>query len=303
MTSSEAPAPAPAASGVPAATAAAAASASGGHDGHVLVTGGTGKTGRRVADRLTALGRDVRIASRSAEVPFDWTDRSTWRPALDGVSAAYLAYVPDITAPDAAADLDAFARLAAECGVRRLVLLSARGLKGALPAERAVREAGPDWTVVRGSWFAQNFSEELLLGDVLAGTLTFPAGDHAEPFTDLEDLADVAVAALTGDGHAGEVYEVTGRRALTFHEVAAEISRVTGRTVTYRPVSPAAYVELLTAQGVPAELAELVAALAEESLAGPGTAPTDGVRRALGRDPHDFTDYAERTAPTGVWSP
>lgn len=266
-----------------------------------LVLGGTGKTGRRVAERLTALGSPVRIGSRSAEIPFHWEEPGTWRPALEGVTAVYVAYVPDISAPDAPRDVGAFARLAAATGVRRLVLLSAMGLRGALAAEEAAWQAGPDVTVVRGSWFAQNFSEEFMVEELRTGSLTFPGGTSAVPFTDLDDLADVAVAALTEDGHAGRTYEITGPRALTFHEVVAELSRATGREIVYRPVEPGSYAELLAGAGVPKDLAELVAAIAEESLDGPAMHPSDDTRRVLGRAPRDFTAYAEAAAAAGAW--
>ena len=129
---------------------------------HTLVLGGTGKTGRRVVERLRARGVAVRVGSRA--LPFDWNDRSTWAAALDGVSAAYISYYPDLAIDGAPDAVGAFARLAAERGVQRLVLLSGRGEPEAQRAERAVQAAGAEWTVVRCSWFAQNFSESFMVG-------------------------------------------------------------------------------------------------------------------------------------------
>src|SRR5262245_37598663 len=132
-----------------------------------LVLGATGKTGRRIAERLQARGVDVRRGSRTTG--FDWEDRSTWAPMLDGIDAAYVSYYPDLSVPGAAATIGAFARLAAAHGVGRLVLLSGRGEPDAQLAERALAEAGVPWTVVRCSWFAQNFSEDFMVEAVRAG--------------------------------------------------------------------------------------------------------------------------------------
>ena len=203
-----------------------------------LVLGGTGKTGRRVAERLWALDRPVRVGSRRGTPPFDWDDRSTWAGALRDVGSVYIAYYPDLAFPGAAEAIGAFSRAAVASGVRRLVLLSGREAQ-ALPSEEAVRTAGVESTVIRASWFAQNFSEHFLLEAVRAGVIALPAGDVAEPFIDVDDIADIAVAALTEDGHAGELYEVTGPRLLTFADVAAELTLATGREVRYLAVSPA----------------------------------------------------------------
>ncbi|MFH9611057.1 NmrA family transcriptional regulator [Streptomyces sp. NPDC017448] len=273
------------------------------HGGTVLVTSGTGKTGRRVAERLTALGVPVRSGSRTGEVPFDWQDDSGWAAALDGVRAAYVAYYPDLAAPGAAEAVAAFGRIAAACGVRRVVLLSGRGEPQAAVAEEALRGAAGtvEVTVVRSAFFAQNFSEGALLDGVIGGELVFPAGTAAEPFVDLDDLADVVVAALTGDGHAGAVYELTGPRSLTFAEAAEELGRATGRPVRYVPVTGPAYAALLEEFGVPGAEAAFLAELFATLLDGHNAATTDGVKRILGREPKDFAVFARETAGDGVW--
>jgi len=268
----------------------------------VLVLGGTGKTGRRVAQRLEQRGVPVRIGSRSAEPPFDWEDHSTWAPALDGTSAAYISYYPDIAIPGAVEAVGAFGRLAVQSGVRRLVLLAGRGEAEAEEAERAVQASGADLTIVRATWFAQNFSEDYMLDGVLAGEVALPAGDTPEPFVDADDIADVAVAALTEDGHVGELYELTGPRALTFAEAVAEISAAAGREIAYVPVSIDGFAAAATAQGVPADVVGLLRYLFGEVLDGRNSHTTDGVQRALGRSPKDFGDFARDAAATGVWN-
>jgi uncharacterized protein YbjT (DUF2867 family) len=267
----------------------------------VLVTGGTGKTGRRVAQRLADRGVGVRIGSRGASPPFDWTDPTTWAAAVDGVTSVYLTYQPDVAMPGAAEAVGGLARLAVDAGARRLVLLSGRGEEKAWPAERAVREAGTAWTVLRASWFAQNFSEYFLLDGVRAGVVALPAPDVPEPFIDVEDIADVAVAALTEDRHAGRTYELTGPRALTFAEATAEIGAATGRDVRYVPVSVDEYA-LAAAEIMPAEDARGMATLFAKVLDGRNSSPTDGVREVLGRDPGDFRDYVKSAAESGAWS-
>jgi uncharacterized protein YbjT (DUF2867 family) len=267
-----------------------------------LVLGGTGKVGRRVAERLAAGGLPVRIGSRSAEPRFDWEDRSTWDPVLDGVGSAYVAHHWDAL-PGAAETLGAFAELAMTRGVRRLVLLSGRGEDEAERAWRAVRGSGAELTVLRSTWFAQNFSEVYWRDQVQSGEVALPAGDTPEPFVDADDIADVAVAALTDDRHIGEVYELTGPRLLTFAEAVLEISRAVGREIRYAPISIEEFAAAAAAQGVPSEVVEMLTILFGEVLDGRNARVADGVQRALGREPRDFSDYARDAAATGVWSP
>ena len=267
-----------------------------------LVLGGTGKTGRRVVERLTARGVPTRVGSRSGEPPFDWEDRSTWAAALEGVRAAYISYYPDLAVPGAPETVGSFAELAVRSGARRLVLLAGRGEPEAEEAEAAVRAAGADLTIVRSTWFAQNFSEDYMVEGVRAGELALPAGDVPEPFVDADDIADVAVAALTDDRHVGELYELTGPRLLTFAEAVGEIAEATSRDISYVPISidefaAAAYQEL------PGEFVELLTYLFGEVLDGRNARLTEGVQRALGREPRDFRDYARAAAATGVWNP
>jgi uncharacterized protein YbjT (DUF2867 family) len=265
-----------------------------------LITGGTGKTGRRVAQRLTATGRAVKLGSRAGDVRFDWDDELTWAPALEGCSSAYVTFAPDLALPGAADTIGAFAKTAVDAGTSRLVLLSGRGEPSAQLAEQRLAESGADWTVVRCAFFAQNFSETFWADSVRAGELVLP-GNAPEPIVDLEDVADVAAAALTDDRHLGEVYECTGPRLLGFDEAMAEIGRAAGRPVSFRTVTPEDFAAGLVDAGLPAADAEGLAFLFVGILDGHNSSLADGVRRALGREPRDFTDYARRTAATGAW--
>lgn len=277
-----------------------------GREGTTLVLGGTGKTGRRVARRLEARGLHVRIGSRSGEPPFDWENPDTWVPALEGVGSAYISYYPDLAIPGAPEAVREFAELAVETGVKRLVLLSGRGEEEAQRAEVALREvsdrAGVEWTIVRCAWFMQNFDENYLLEPVLAGEVALPSGNVPEPFVDASDIADVAVAALTEDGHAGQLYELTGPRLLTMEEAVGGISKATGREIRFVSVSLEEYEAVLAEADVPPEFLAFLTYLFGEVLDGRNSSLTDGVRRALNREPKDFDTYAREVAATGVWN-
>lgn len=267
-----------------------------------LVIGGTGKTGRRVAEQLRALGHETRVASRSARPSFDWNDQRTWSAVFEDVTAAYITYAPDLAIPGARDAVRAFVEQAVEHGVRRLVLLSGRGEEEAQACERLVQESGVPWTIVRAAWFSQNFSEGEFLGMVLDGAIALPAGDVPEPFVDADDIADVAVAALTEAGHEYEIYEVTGPRLLTFHEVAQEIARAAGREVRFAHIPHEAFSQAIAESGAPDDMAWLLNYLFKTVLDGRNAHLGNGVRRALGRKPRDFADFACRVAARGVWS-
>jgi uncharacterized protein YbjT (DUF2867 family) len=267
-----------------------------------LVLNGTGKVGRRVAERLTARGLPVRIGSRSGEPRFDWEDRSTWGPVLQGVGRAYVSHRLDAI-PGSAETLGSFAKFAVERGVSRLVLMSGRGEEESMRAAQAVRDSGAELTVLHSTWFAQNFSEDYMLDYVLSGEVALPAGDTPEPFVDADDVADVAVVALTDDRHIGEVYELTGPRLLTFADAVREISRAAGREIRYVPVSIEEHAAAAAEHGVPGETIDLLTHLFSEVMDGRNAHLTDGVQRVLGREPRDFRDYAHDAAATGIWNP
>jgi uncharacterized protein YbjT (DUF2867 family) len=268
----------------------------------ILVIGGNGKTGRRVAERLAAAGHAFRSVSRSTTPSFDWYDATTWPAVLAGTSRAYVTFQPDLSVPAAAAILEAFGKTAAEHGLERLVLLSGRGEPEAEACERILLESGVDTTVVRCSFFAQNFSEHFLVDAVVEGVIALPAGDVREPIVDVDDIAEVAVKALTEDGHAGRVYELTGPRLLSFHDAAAELSAATGREIVYLPVTSEQYVVGAMDAGVPAEEAEMLGELFAHIFDGHNATLTDGVTEALGRPARDFADFAVAAAAAGAWT-
>ncbi|GGR96861.1 NmrA family transcriptional regulator [Streptomyces aureoverticillatus] len=271
----------------------------------VVVTGATGRVGSRVAEAARAAGHEVRAASRSGAVRFDWYDPSTWADALRGADAAFLAYQPDVGAPGAAEAVGAFTRQAVELGVRHLVLLSARGEDQAHPTEAALAEAAgaARWTVVRASWFAQNFSEGPLADAMReSGELVFPGGEVLEPFIDARDIADVVLAVLAGgERYAGRMLEVSGGRLLSFRDAVAEISGVAGREFGYVPVAAREYGAALTEFGVPGAEVEFLIELFETNLDGRNAHVSDGVRDVLGRAPRDFTDFVREAVASGTW--
>ena len=266
-----------------------------------LVIGGTGKTGKRVADRLTRMGQEVRIGSRSSLPSFDWNNESGWDAALDGVSNIYITYSPDLAMPGAKDAISALVQRAKLKDVKRLVLLSGRGEQEAQDCEQIVAQSGLGWTVVRASWFNQNFSEGAFIDMVLGGAITLPAGDTPEPFVDVDDIADVAVAALSEDGHHGEIYEVTGPRLMTMADIAADLSAATGRDIAFVNVPHVAFIEELIKSGAPQDVVWMLDYLFSTVLDGRNAHLSDGVERALGRKPKDFADYARDVAATGVW--
>lgn len=265
----------------------------------ILIIGGRGKTGSRVADRLAAQGLPVRLASRSTG--FDWTDRSTWAAALRGAASVYITYYPDIAIKGAAEAIGAIAQLALSVGVRRLVLLSGRGEVEAQRAEEQLIASGADWTIVRASWFNQNFDEGQFLDMVLGGEVALPVDTVGEPFVDADDIADVAVAALTDERHIGEVYEVTGPRVLTFRQAVEEINRASGLEVQFRTLPAHEFLDSLVNSEVPDEIAGLLEELFGEVLDGRNESLADGVQRALGRQPQDFAEFARAAAAKGAW--
>jgi uncharacterized protein YbjT (DUF2867 family) len=269
--------------------------------GPILVLGGSGKTGRRVAERLTAQGVPVRIGSRSAAAPFDWVDSTTWGPALDGVTAAYIAFYPDVAMPGAPEIIAAFTEAALAKGVTRLVLLSGRGEEEAQRSEQMLQASGADWTIIRCSWFMQNFSEGFFLDAILSGVIALPVDDIPEPFVDVEDIADVAVEALTRPGHIGQLYELTGPEALPFADAIREIAEASGRHLSLQRVSMDEFSRQQSEAGNPGDIVEFLRYLFGEVLDGRNVDVADGVARALGRSPASFVDYARRTAATGVW--
>lgn len=254
-----------------------------------------------MVNKLQQLGWSVRIGSRNAAIPFDWSDQSTWAPVLQGIDSVYISYQPDLAVPGAADTIRNLAQLAVKSGVTHLVLLSGRGEEEAQSCEKMVINAGVDWTILRASWFCQNFSEGYLLDPILAGQVDLPVGHVPEPFVDADDIADVAVTALTNNGHAGQVYELTGPRLLTFQQAVQEIATALDNSIQYNQISMDDYKNMMREYQIPDDYIWLISYLFTEVLDGRNASLTDGVERALGRKPTDFSEYIRKAIAAGMW--
>ena len=267
----------------------------------VLVLGGTGKVGRRIVARLTAREVPVWIGARSAVPAFDWNAPATWPGVLNGVQNVFISYAPDLAVPGASQAVAEFTAQAAAQGVARVVLLSGRGEPEAEAAERLVQDGPLPWTILRCSWFAQNFSEDFLLDPILAGEVALPVDGATEPFLDCDDIAEVATEALLDDRHASQVYELTGPRLLTFGDAIGEIARAAERPIRFTTIPPEEFAAGLAAAGLSRDEVSLVSYLFATVLDGRNSSVRNGVERALGRPPRDFADYIRQTAKTGIW--
>lgn len=268
----------------------------------VLILGGKGRTGRRIAERLNELRIPIRVASRSTSPAFDWNDRSTWAAAFEGMKAVYIAYQPDLAVPGAPDDIAAITEQAKKSGIEKIVLLSGRGEHEAQICEQIVIKAGIDYTILRCSWFFQNFSESVFQEPLQAGLLALPAGDVKEPFVDADDIADVAVAAFTDHKHRDQLYELTGPRMLSFREVTEEIAKATGRQIRFQDITIDEYADALKGYGLTDEYVKFIIYLFTEVFDGRNASLTSGVQQALNRTPTDIKVFVKNNLPSGVWN-
>ncbi|WP_033959418.1 SDR family oxidoreductase [Psychroserpens jangbogonensis] len=270
---------------------------------NILVIGGTGKTGRKVARKLIEIGHNVRIGSRSASPSFDWDNSETWSESMQGMDKVYITFQPDLAVPGALEAIEELTKQAKRCGVKKLVLLSGKGEREAELCEQVVIHSGLDYTIVRASWFNQNFSESFFLEPILEGFVALPQADVKVPYVDTDDIADVAVVALINKEHNGKIYQLTGPRVLTFKDVIKDISEVTGRDIAFTPIALPAYTKVMKQQGVPANFIWLVEYLFSEVLGNPNNSEiTNDIENVLGRKPKDFSEYIKETAATGIWN-
>ena len=269
----------------------------------ILVLGGKGKTGRRVAERLTKLGKTIRIGSRSEKPPFDWENPETWPGALEGMDTVYITFQPDLAVPGALKAIEGFTSRAVKAGIQKMVLLSGKGEKEAELCEQVVRNAGVDWTIVRASWFNQNFSESFFLDPILAGHVALPRAEALVPYVDADDIADVVVESLLDNKHVGQTYELTGSRQLTFEQVIEEISKVTGRDIKFESITMDEYTKMLKEYQLPEDYIWLINYLFTEVLVDKNSVVTNDIEKVLGRKAKDFAEYARETAATGIWNP
>ncbi|KFF05482.1 Rossmann-fold NAD(P)-binding domain-containing protein [Flavobacterium reichenbachii] len=269
----------------------------------ILLLGGNGKTGRRAAHLLDKINNvEVRIGSRNENPSFDWENPETWLEAIKGIDTVYITFQPDLALPGAPEIIRKFTKLASENGVGKMVLLSGRGEKEAQICEEIVKSTAKEWTIVRASWFNQNFSESIFLEPILAGRVALPQSHILEPFTDADDIAALVVEALLYEQHNGKTYELTGPRLLNFEQAVAEIAKVTGREIIFQPISIEEYVNMLREYQVPEDMIWLVNYLFSQVLDGRNSSITNDIEKVLGRKALDFTEYAKKTAHTGIWN-
>ena len=271
-------------------------------DSPILIVGKSAKTGLRVERGLQALGYATRGVGRSTSPSFDWEDPATWHAALEGTESAYITFYPDLAIPTAEQTIRDFITAAKEAGLRHLVLLSGRGEQGAERAEAVLANSGLDWNVVRASWFMQNFSEGFMIEGILNGELMLPAGNILEPFIDIDDIAEVAVAALTRPELRNRLFEVSGPRALTFAQCAEEISAAVGYPVKFTQITIEEFLSGLRDQGLPEEMLWLMRELFTVVFDGRNSNPTTGVEEALGRPATDFSEYLQKVVASGAWA-
>ncbi len=271
---------------------------------NILVIGGTGKTGRKVVERLEKLNYSVRIGSRNASPAFDWNNADNWPAVLEGIDKMYVTYQPDLAVPGARDAITKITQLAKEKGVKKMVLLSGKGEREAELCEQVLIHSGLDFTIVRATWFNQNFSESFLLDPILAGHVALPLSEARVPYVDTNDIADVVVESLLNDEHNGKIYELTGPEALTFTEIVDQIAQSTGRTIKFTPVSLPEYVKMMEDFQVPADYIWLINYLFTEVFASAGNDKvTNDIEKVLGRPPIHFSDYVKETADKGIWQP
>lgn len=270
----------------------------------ILVLGSNGKTGRRVIERLEKVEHiEIRRGSRNEKIPFDWEKPATWNAVLQNIDSVYITFQPDLAIPIAVDSIQKFTTLATELGVQKMVLLSGRGEKEAQLCEEIVKQIAQNWTIVRASWFSQNFSESFFLEPILAGIVALPRAKALEPFTDADDIADVVTASLLENKHNGQTYELTGPGLLTFEQAVNEIAKASGRNITFQSLTLEEYIQMLREYQVPDDHIWLVNYLFEQVLDGRNAHITSDIEKVLGRKAKDFSAYAKETAKTGIWNP
>jgi uncharacterized protein YbjT (DUF2867 family) len=276
----------------------------------ILITGATGTTGREIVGELRRVGaagvralvRDPARAAFVREAGFetvagDFDRPETLRAALEGVEHALLLTPPS---PQTFEQQRAFIEAAAGAGVRRVVKYSAFGADADAPegfgkwhgqAEEFLKSSGLAWTMLRPNFFMQN-----LLGQAgqikAAGAIYQPVGDARASFVDVRDIAAVVARTLTGEGHEGQTYVLTGPEALSYHDVAAKLSEATGRGITYVPVSPEQFRAGALSAGLPEWLVSALERLNEIFAAGRAAEVSDAVRRVGRKEPNTFDQFA-----------
>lgn len=269
----------------------------------ILVLGANGKTGRRVVERLKKVTDvEVRLGSRNEKTPFDWENPESWAAVIKDINSVYITFQPDLAIPSAEDTIRRFTKFAVQNGVQKMVLLSGRGEKEAQVCEEILKATAKHWTIVRASWFNQNFNESFFLEPILSGVVALPRAETLEPFTDADDIADVVVESLLHDTHNGQTYELTGPQLLTFEQAVAEIAKATNRDITFEALTLEQYNQMLQEYQLPEDYIWLVNYLFEQVLDGRNSSVTNDIEKVLGRKPKDFTTYALEIAKTRIWN-
>lgn len=272
-------------------------------ENNILVIGGTGKTGRRVAEKLIQLNQNVRIGSRTNNPSFDWDDPSTYAEALKGMDRAYITYYPDLAVPGAKEAINVLTETALKEGLEKVVLLSGKGEKEAEACEEIVSSSGLNYSLVRASWFNQNFSESFFLDPILAGHVELPMAAAEIPFVDADDIAEVVAKVLLDDSYNNKTITITGPRKLTFREAIQEISNQTKREIRFKDITLDDYIKSLKNAGVPGDFVWLIGYLFVEVLGNPENQDVSrDIEEVLGRKALDFSEFAKKTAQTGIWN-
>ncbi|WP_378183998.1 NmrA family NAD(P)-binding protein [Aquimarina sp. SS2-1] len=272
-------------------------------DSNILIIGGTGKTGRRVAEQLKNKGIEPRIGSRNASPAFDWDDKDTWVDALLGIKKMYVTYYPDLAVPGAKEAIESLTYLAKESGVEKMVLLSGKGETEAETCEKIIMDSDMNYTIVRASWFNQNWSESFFLEAVLSGEVALPSSDVLVPFVDADDIAEVAATVLLDDSYDGEIIEVTGPELITFKDIVAIISKTSKRHLNFHDITLEEYIAGMKQMQLPGDMVWLLEYLFSHVLTNPNNqVVVYDIERVLGRKAKTFLAYAQETAKTGIWN-
>lgn len=270
---------------------------------NILVIGGTGKTGRRVVSGLNQFGHNVRIGGRKSTPTFDWDDVSTYAEALKGIDRAYIVYYPDLAVPGAKDAIKALTEVALQEGLEKVVLLSGKGETEAEACEQIVANSGLNYTLVRASWFNQNFSEGAFLDFILAGHVALPMPKAEIPFVDADDIAEVVTKVLLDDSYNGKTITVTGPEKRTFREIVEVMEKGIGKEIQYQAISIEEFKQGMKQAGLPDSYVWLFGYLFQEVLGNPDNQMVSSdVEKVLGRKATSFEDYVEKTVKTGVWS-
>ena len=270
---------------------------------NILVIGGTGKTGRRVVKQLQNKGIEPRIGSRNSSTIFDWDNKNTWVDALNGIEKMSVTYYPDLAVPGAKEAIESLTHLAIELGVKKLVLLSGKGETEAEACEKIVMDSGINYTIVRASWFNQNWSESFFLDPILSGEVALPMSDVLIPFVDANDIAEVAATVLLDDTYNGEIIELTGPELITFKDIVNIISRASNRKLNFYDITLEQYIDAMKQMQIPNDVVWLIEYLFSHVLTNPkNQLVVNDIERVLGRKAKTFLEYAQETAETGIWS-